>query len=99
MPFHVIYEVDVPIHRSDDPDQRGLHVFTGEADSPTTALQFAHAAYDAALTGHTSPVPNGEPSGWRVRGARPGWDLEWDAATVTPWHNPHGWMTRSPIPL
>ncbi|MFD7618764.1 hypothetical protein [Streptomyces sp. NPDC059802] len=48
------YEADVPIHNTADPARRALHVFTGEADSPTTAPRRAHEVYDAALAAHTA---------------------------------------------
>ncbi|WP_420713312.1 hypothetical protein [Streptomyces sp. Tu 6176] len=57
------YGVDVPIYDTTNPARRGLHVFTGEADSPTTALRRAHEVYDAALAAHTAglEIPGKQP--------------------------------------
>ncbi|MFE2245403.1 hypothetical protein [Streptomyces lavendulae] len=48
------YEVDVPTHDSTNPALKGVHVFTGVADSPAAALRRAHEVYDAALAAHTA---------------------------------------------
>ncbi|WP_030423209.1 hypothetical protein [Streptomyces sp. NRRL F-5065] len=101
MPNREFYEVDVPIHDTANPALRGLHVFTGEADSPTTALRRAHEVYDAALAAHTAglEVPGKQPDSWGARGLRPGWDMEWTAAKASPWKNPYSWTTRSDFAL
>ncbi|MDJ0466797.1 hypothetical protein [Streptomyces sp. H27-C3] len=87
------YEVDVPIHDITNPARKGQHVFTGEADSPTTALWRAHEVYDAALIAHTAglEIPGKQPDSWGARGLRPGWALDWPAAKAGPWHNPVSW--------
>ncbi|MEU8622690.1 hypothetical protein [Streptomyces sp. NPDC048623] len=84
------FEVDVPIHDTANPALKGLHVFTGVADSPATALRRAHEVYDAALAARTAglEVPGRQPDGWGASGIRPGWELEWTAAKAGRWHNP-----------
>ncbi|MFJ3786883.1 hypothetical protein [Streptomyces sp. NPDC090093] len=101
MPNREFYEVDVPIHDTANPDRRGLHVFTGEADSPATALRRAHKVYDAALAAHTAglEIPGKQPDNWGAAGLRPGWQLEWTAATAGPWKSPYSWTTRSDFTL
>ncbi|MFF0337900.1 hypothetical protein ACFYUM_35585 [Streptomyces fimicarius] len=101
MPNHRFFEVDVPIHNAANPALRGLHVFTGEADSPTTALRRAHEVYDAALAAHTAglEIPGKQPDSWGARGLRPGWELEWPDAKAGPWHNPLSCNTRSDFAL
>lgn len=95
------YEVDVPIHDTTDPDRRGLHIFTGVADSPAAALRRAHEVYDAALAAHTAglEVPGKQPDNWGARGLRPGWQMEWPAAKAGLWNNPVSWTTRSDFAL
>ncbi|MCZ4101007.1 hypothetical protein [Streptomyces sp. H39-C1] len=90
MPNHKFFEVDVPIHDAANPDLRGLHVFTGEADSPTAALRRAHEVYDAALAAHAAgrEIPDKQPDSWGARGLRPGWALEWPAAKASLWRSP-----------
>ncbi|WP_030220379.1 hypothetical protein [Streptomyces bikiniensis] len=87
MPNREFYEVDVPIHDTASPTLRGLHVFTGVADSPTTALRRAHEVYDAARTAGLED-PGRQPDGWGASGIRPGWEMEWTAAKAGRWHNP-----------
>lgn len=101
MPNHEFYEVDVPIHDTDNPAQRGLHVFTGVADSPATALRRAHEVYDAALAARQAglEVPGKEPDSWGASGLRPGWEMEWTAAKAGPWHNPLDCTRRSRFAL
>ncbi|MFM9500340.1 hypothetical protein ACKI1Q_43070 [Streptomyces galilaeus] len=97
-----IYEVDVPIHDTTDPDRRGrLHVFTGVADSPAAALRRAHEVYDAALAAHTAglEIPGKQPDSWGARGLRPGCQMEWPAAKADLWLNPVSWTTRSDFAL
>ncbi|MFE5560298.1 hypothetical protein [Streptomyces sp. NPDC056544] len=81
------YEVDVPIHDTTNPARRGVHVFTGVADSPATALRRAQRC--------TTP----QPDSWGARGLRPGWQMEWPAAKAGLWHNPVSWTTRSDFAL
>ncbi|MEU8764776.1 hypothetical protein [Streptomyces sp. NPDC048659] len=90
MPHTEFYEVDVPIHDTTNPALKGRHVFTGIADSPTTALRRAHEVYDAALAARTAGLegPGRQPDGWGASGIRPGWELEWTAAKAGRWHNP-----------
>ncbi|MEU5632122.1 hypothetical protein ACH47C_23425 [Streptomyces rishiriensis] len=96
-----IHEVDVPIHDTTDPDRRGLHVFTGVADSLTAALRRAHEVYDAALAAQQAglEIPGKQPDSWGARGVRPGWQMEWPAAKAGLWHNPVSWTIRSDYPL
>ncbi|MDX2915985.1 hypothetical protein [Streptomyces griseiscabiei] len=96
-----IYEVDVPIHDTSHPDRRGVHVFTGVADSPAAALRRAHEVYDAALAAQQAGLenPGRQPDNWGVRGLRPGWEMEWRAATAGLWNNPVSWSTRSDFAL
>ncbi|MFF5393242.1 hypothetical protein ACFY5H_33870 [Streptomyces sp. NPDC013012] len=83
------FEVDVPIHDTANPARKGLHVFTGVADSPATALRRAHEVYDAALAARAAGLeaPGKQPDGWGASGIRPGWELEWPAAKAGRWHN------------
>lgn len=101
MPHPEFYEVDVPIHDTTNPALRGLHVFTGEADSPATALRRAHEVYDAALAARTAglEIPGKQPDSWGARGLRPGWAMEWTAATAGRWHDPLSCTTRSGFAL
>ncbi|MFZ3562836.1 hypothetical protein ACOKM5_43675 [Streptomyces sp. BH097] len=87
------YEVDVPIYDATDPDRRGVHVFTGVADSPAAALRRAHEVYDAALAAHTAglEIPGKQPDNWGASGLRPGWQMEWPAAKAVRWTNPVSW--------
>ncbi|MGW4161982.1 MULTISPECIES: hypothetical protein [unclassified Streptomyces] len=101
MPNREVYEVDVPIHNTTNPALRGLHVFTGEADSPTTALRRAHEVYDAALAAQQAglDIPGKQPDSWGARGLRPGWELDWPAAKAGRWHNPLSCTRRSDFAL
>ncbi|MFJ5779891.1 hypothetical protein [Streptomyces sp. NPDC093094] len=96
-----IYEVDVPIHHSNNPGQHGVHVFTGLADSPAAALRRAQEVYDAALAAHTAglEIPGKQPDSWAARGLRPGWQMEWPAAQARLWHDCVGWSSRSGLTL
>ncbi|CAL9676036.1 hypothetical protein [Streptomyces sp. enrichment culture] len=38
-------------------------------------------------------IPSGQPDIWTARGLRPGWELEWTAATASLWHNPVSWSS------
>ncbi|MGW3060641.1 hypothetical protein ACWC98_32575 [Streptomyces goshikiensis] len=95
------YEVDVPIHDTAHPDRRGVHIFTGVADSPAAALRRAHEVYDAALAAHTAghEIPGKQPDQWGVAGLRPGWQMEWPAATASLWNNPSSWTIRADFAL
>ncbi|MFK4599691.1 hypothetical protein [Streptomyces pristinaespiralis] len=42
------YEVDVPIRSTETPTLRGVHIFTGWANSRHAAVKAAHEVYDAA---------------------------------------------------
>lgn len=96
-----IYVVDVPIHNPADPARRGLHVFTGVADSPAAALRRAQEVYEAALAAHTAglEIPAKQPDSWGARGLRPGWRMDWAAAKAGPWHNPLSWSRISDFAL
>lgn len=84
------FEVEVPIHRPDQPGE-GLHVFTGRADSPVTAVRLAHEAYVAARAARAAglEIPHGHPDGWGACGYRPGWEPDWTAATAGRWDSPY----------
>ncbi|MFJ4840616.1 hypothetical protein [Streptomyces sp. NPDC088746] len=79
------YEVNVPMRNA--AGACGVHVFTGEAHSSNAAIRIAHdtyrAAHDAQQTGHRAR--NERPGGWGACGYRPGWELDWRAATANPW--------------
>ncbi|MFJ3505037.1 hypothetical protein [Streptomyces sp. NPDC090135] len=78
-----------------------MHVFTGEADSPTTALRRAHEVHDAALAAQQAglEIPAKQPENWGAPGLRPGWQMEWTAATAGPWKRPYSWTTHSDFTL
>ncbi|MEU7195717.1 hypothetical protein AB0B04_19620 [Streptomyces xinghaiensis] len=86
-----LYEVDVPIRSTTG--LRGVHVFTGRAGSRRAAVRAAHEAYDAARAAAATgrEVPRVRPNGWGARGYRPGWELDWTAATAGRWHDPYSW--------
>lgn len=87
--------MDVPIHDTNHPDRRGVHAFTGVADSPAAALRRAHKVYDAAGL----EIPGKQPDSWGARGLRPGWAMKWPVATAGLWNNPVSWTTRSDFAL
>jgi hypothetical protein len=89
-----LYEVDVPIRSTETPALRGVHVFTGQADSRSAAVRIAHEVYDqaAAAAAPGREIPHGRPDGWGARGYRPGWELDWHAAKVGPWRSPYSWL-------
>jgi hypothetical protein len=91
------YEVDVPIRSTETPGLEGVHVFTGWADSRSAALNAAHEVYDAAEAGRE--IPHGGPGGWSACGYRPGWELDWPAATAGPWNDPYSWLNSSPFEM
>ncbi|MCF2126356.1 hypothetical protein L1I79_07840 [Strepomyces sp. STD 3.1] len=97
----VYFEVHVPIRNSVRPEQCGLHVFTGTADTWATALRIARETCDEATAAQQGglPLPGRRPDGWSALGLRPGWVLDWTAATVDAW-GPHGRLrlSRSHLP-
>ena len=88
-------EVDVPIQRTDNPTTRGRHVFVGEAWSRHEAIRIAHEVYETALTASRTgrEIPGRRRDGWASRGLRPGWELDWKAATARLWVDSHSWAT------
>ncbi|MFJ8848519.1 hypothetical protein ACIRFF_37170 [Streptomyces cyaneofuscatus] len=101
MPQPPYYEVDVPIRNTETPARRGVHVFTGWADSRAAAVQAAHAAYDVARTAAEAgrEIPHGRADGWCCCGYRPGWELDWSAATAGPWRSPYSWLNSTTYEL
>jgi len=101
MPNTEMYEVDVPIHDTANPARHGWHVFTGVADSPTTALCRVHEVYDTALAAHTAgrANPGKQPDRWGAAGLRPGWEMEWPAATAGRWVDQCSWNSRDDFAL
>ncbi|MGW1007713.1 hypothetical protein [Streptomyces sp. NPDC002520] len=100
MPQSEFYEVDVPIHRTDQ-QLHGLHVFTGQATSPGEALTRAHQVYDAALAARKAGLanPGRQDGGWGASGVRDGWEMDWRAAKAGVWSNPFSWTTKSSFEL
>ena len=88
------YEVDVPTRSTNHPGLSGVHVFTGPADSRSSAVRIAHEVYDAARAAQEAglEIPGKRPDGWGARGYRPGWELDWPAATAGQWNNPYRWV-------
>ncbi|MET8411089.1 hypothetical protein ABZV34_23805 [Streptomyces sp. NPDC005195] len=88
-----VFQVDVPIHRTDQPAASGVHVFTGRADSRSAAVRNAHEVYDAARTAQDAgrEIPHESADGWCACGYRPGWQLDWSAARASRWVNPNRW--------
>ncbi|MEV4874337.1 hypothetical protein [Streptomyces syringium] len=70
-----------------------MHVFTGHADSRSAAVRIAHEVYDQATAAQQArlEVPGRRPDGWTARGYRPGWELDWKAATAGRWNDPYSW--------
>ncbi|GAA3486459.1 hypothetical protein [Streptomyces cremeus] len=85
----VYFQVNVPIRNSAQPDQCGLHVFTGPADTWTEALRIAREACDSAIAAQRAgdALPRRRSGGWGARGLRPGWVFDWSAATVDAWES------------
>ncbi|MEV7872490.1 hypothetical protein AB0P17_41730 [Streptomyces sp. NPDC088124] len=83
------FEVNVPMRSTEQTGARGLHPFTGRADSRSSALRITHEVYDAAraATETGREIPHGRPDGWCARRFRPGWELDWTAATAGRWAN------------
>ncbi|MGX1507645.1 UNVERIFIED_CONTAM: hypothetical protein RKD43_006270 [Streptomyces graminofaciens] len=70
------YEVDVPIRSTETPTLRGVHIFTGWANSRHAAVKAAHAVYDAARAAAEAgrEIPHGGArlaEGCRRRGTGP----------------------------
>ncbi|GGX58410.1 hypothetical protein [Streptomyces chartreusis] len=88
------YEVDVPITYTAQPSRRGMHVFTGAAESRSAAVQAAHEVHDAAHAAQQAglEIPGPRPDGWVARGYRPGWEPDWPAATAGRWNDPYSWL-------
>lgn len=84
------WEVDVPTKNNDQGQERRVHVFVGFADSPLTAREAAHDAYDKALLLHRAGQEIPRSTSWCARGLRPDWELDWAKAKAAPWVNPHG---------
>ncbi|MFJ1561569.1 hypothetical protein [Streptomyces mirabilis] len=95
------FEVDVPIRNTDQPGLSGVHVFTGQADSRSAAVRLAHEVYDAAHAAQEAglEIPHRRPDGWGTCGYRPGWELDWPAATTGRWTNPYRWTKPSTFEL
>ncbi|NEA15427.1 hypothetical protein [Streptomyces halstedii] len=95
------FEVNVPMRSTVRTGVRGLHVFTGRADSRSSALRIAHEVYDAARAASEAgrEIPHGRPDGWGARGFRPGWELDWTAAKAAPWRSPYSWLNSSSFEL
>ncbi|WP_336317597.1 hypothetical protein [Streptomyces lavendofoliae] len=97
---HVYFQINVPITNSVRPEQRGWHVFTGPADTWAEALRIARETYDAAAAAQEAgfALPRRRPDGWGARGLRPGWVLDWTAATVDAWeHDRMFQISRYPL--
>ncbi|MFF3589499.1 hypothetical protein ACFYYI_20370 [Streptomyces sp. NPDC002387] len=87
-----VYEVDVPTTNGDG--LRGVHVFTGRAESSASALRLAQEVYAAAVAARQAglEIPRMRPDGWVARGIRPGWEPDWSAATAGRWSDPHSFV-------
>lgn len=85
------FQVDVPTRSVAPPGRQGRHVFTGSADDGKQALRMAREMCEAALAAQAAghPLPRRCPDGWGARGIRPGWELDWTAATVALWSQDH----------
>ncbi|MFD3729298.1 hypothetical protein [Streptomyces sp. NPDC058671] len=96
----VYFQVNVPIRNSVQPEQCGLHVFTGPADTWLEALRIARETCDTAVAAQEAgvPVPRRRPDGWGARGLRPGWVLDWPAATVDAWEHDRMFRPEGPPP-
>ncbi|MEV4943513.1 hypothetical protein [Streptomyces zaomyceticus] len=89
------YEVNVPMQSA--AGNSGIHVFTGMAADPGAAIRMAQQTYRAAQEAQQAGrrAPGKCPDGWGARGYRPGWQLDWGAATATLWKDLHGWPRSS----
>ncbi|MEU6122591.1 hypothetical protein [Streptomyces sp. NPDC047123] len=83
----IYFQVHVPIRNPARPEQRGLHVFAGSAATWSAALRIARETCDAEVAAQEAGLPalGRRPDGWSARGLRPGWVLDWTAATVDAW--------------
>ncbi|MGR4884034.1 hypothetical protein ACIPUC_32095 [Streptomyces sp. LARHCF249] len=92
---HPYFEVDVPIRST--AGLRGVHVFTGRADSSSAAVKAAHEVYDEARAATEAglEILHGRPDGWGACGYRPGWELDWAAAKAGPWRSPYSWLNSN----
>ncbi|MEU3463001.1 hypothetical protein ABZ721_24050 [Streptomyces sp. NPDC006733] len=88
--FQLHFQVNVPIKNTAHPEQSGLHVLIGPADTETKALQIARKTCEAALDARAAgnDIPRSQPDGWGARGVRPGWAFDWAEATVDSWESP-----------
>ncbi|WP_225634546.1 hypothetical protein [Streptomyces solaniscabiei] len=95
----IYFQVHVPIRNSVRPEQRGLHVFTGAADTWAAALRIARETCDTVAAAQKAdlPIPGRRPDGWSARGLRPGWVLDWKAATADAWEQDSR-LSRSHMP-
>ncbi|AVI00194.1 hypothetical protein C5L38_34630 (plasmid) [Streptomyces sp. WAC00288] len=91
------YEVNVPMRSV--AGNRGVHVFTGMATDPGSAIRIAQQTYRAAQVAQQAgrAIPGKSPDGWGARGYRPGWQLDWRSATAALWRDLHGWPHRGAI--
>ncbi|MFE1884167.1 hypothetical protein [Streptomyces diastatochromogenes] len=57
--------------------------------------------YDAALAAQQAGLenPRKRSDGWAARGLRPGWELDWKAATAGRWNDPYSWVRVSDFEL
>ncbi|MEK9522739.1 hypothetical protein ACIOMM_12415 [Streptomyces sp. NPDC087908] len=96
----VYFQVNVPIKNSVRPEQCGLHVLTGPAETWSDALRIARETCDTAAAAQEAgfPIPRRRPDGWGARGLRPGWVLDWKAATVDAWQGDRTLRTTTPPP-
>ncbi|MEI7033317.1 hypothetical protein [Streptomyces pratensis] len=81
------FQVNVPTTHRAQPGRRGLHVFTGPADTGREAVRHARAACEASLAAQAAgaPAPRRYAEGWGARGVRTEWVFDWAAATALPW--------------
>ncbi|WP_329500238.1 hypothetical protein [Kitasatospora herbaricolor] len=84
-PFY--FQVSVPTRNLVRPEQQGLHVLTGPAETGAEAVRIARRTCEAALAAQAAgvAVPPRGPDGWGARGTRPGWAFDWANATVVSW--------------
>ncbi|MFF5391875.1 MULTISPECIES: hypothetical protein [unclassified Streptomyces] len=87
--IQVFFQVKVPMANSAQPEQCGVHIFTGPADTCLDALRIARETCNAAIAAQNAgnPIPRRRSDGWGARGLRYGWNLDWAAATVVAWEH------------
>lgn len=92
----VFFQIKVPMTKPTQPEQYGIHIFTGPADTCLDALRIARETCNAAISAQNAgmPIPRRRPDGWGARGLRHGWKLDWTAATVAAWENERTFWTR-----